>query len=85
MLYVGMIVIDIICFYITIILSQLTLDYFVHIDPLPFIYNYLSCILLFLETGIYMFFTFHPLKNFLFADPISHKYGLLGHTHHHEH
>ena len=77
--------IDVICFYITVICSQLVFNYFINLETLPFIYTYLSGILLFLEIGAYMFLTFNPLKNFIFKDPISHKYGLSGHTHHHEH
>lgn len=78
--------IDVICFYVVIIMSQLVFNYFINSQPLPFIYTYLSGILLFIEIGVYMFFTFHPLKNFIFKDPISHKYGLSGHTeiHHHD-
>lgn len=78
--------IDVICFYITVIASQLVFYYFINIDALSFIYTYLSCILLFIEIGAYMFLTFQPMKNFIFEDPISHKYGLKGHTemdHHH--
>ena len=79
--------IDVICFYITVIVSQIVFYYFINIDILPFIYTYISCILLFLELGSYMFLTFNPLKHFVFEDPISHKYGLKGHTEmdHHKH
>ena len=79
--------IDVICFYITVICSNLVFNYFININALPFIYTYLSCILLFIEICAYIFLTFNPLKNFIFEDPISHKYGLDGHTeiHHHDH
>jgi hypothetical protein len=81
--------VDVICFYITVICSELVFNYFINLDALPFIYTYLSCIILFLEIGAYMFLTFNPLKNFIFKDPISHKYGLEGHPcshdHHHHH
>lgn len=81
--------VDVICFYITVICSQLVFNYFININVLPFIYNYLSAILLFIEIGAYFFLTFQPIKNFIFEDPISHKYGLSGHTemdhHHHKH
>ena len=79
--------IDVICFYITVACSQLVFNYFINIDALPFIYTYWSLILLFIEMGAYFILTFHPLKNFIFRDPISHKYGLSGHTeiHHHDH
>ncbi len=85
----SILAIDVICFYITIICSQLVFNYFINSSALPFIYTYLSCILLFIEICAYMMLTFNPLKNFIFKDPISHKYGLKGHTemdhHHHEH
>ena len=79
--------IDVICFYITVICSQMVFNYFINIKELPFIYTYLSCILLFIEVSAYMFLTFRPLKNFIFKDPITNKYGLEGHpcNHHHHH
>ena len=77
--------IDVICFYITVIVSQLVFYHFINIEPLPFIYTYLSVILLVIELASYMFLTYQPLKNFIFEDPISHKYGLSGHTEMHKH
>ena len=77
--------VDVICFYVTVITSQLVFNYFINASPLPFVYTYLSGILLFIEIGAYMFFTFNPLQNFIFKDPISYKYGLLGHTEIHHH
>ena len=81
--------IDVVCFYFTVTCSQLVFSYFIHLDALPFIYVYLSAILLFLELGCYFFLSFQPFKNFIFEDPISHKYGLEGHAtcggHHHHH
>ena len=78
--------VDVICFYVTVICSQLTFYHIINLEPLPFICTYLSAILLLIEIASYMFLTFNPLKNFIFEDPISHKYGLKGHTemdHHH--
>ena len=77
--------IDVICFYTTVITSQLVFYYFINTSPLPFIYTYLSTILLVMEIASYMFLTYQPLKNFIFEDPISHKYGLSGHTEPHNH
>ena len=77
--------IDVICFYTTVITSQLVFYYFINSNPLPFIYTYLSTILLVLELASYTFLTYQPLKNFIFEDPISHKYGLSGHTEPHNH
>ena len=79
--------VDVICFYVTIFVSQMVFNYFINLNSLDFIYIYLSCILLFIEFVAYMLLTFNPLKNFIFEDPISHKYGLEGHTEidHHSH
>ena len=79
--------VDVICFYVTIFVSQMVFNYFINLNSLDFIYIYLSCILLFIEFVAYMLLTFNPLKNFIFEDPISHKYGLEGHIEidHHSH
>ncbi len=77
--------IDVICFIVTIICSQLVFNYYINIGSLSFIYTYLSCILLFLEICLYMFLTYNPLKNIMFKDPITNKYGLEGHPCHHHH
>lgn len=77
--------IDIIIFYIVITVSQFSFYYILRIDILPFIYRYISCIGIILVFGSYMVLTLMPLKNELFKDPTSKKYGFKGHTHHHEH
>lgn len=79
--------VDVICFYVTVVCSSYVFKYFIEMNSLPFIYVYLSGILLFIIIGAYMFLTFNPLRNFIFVDPITHKYGLRGHPchHHHEH
>lgn len=77
----AILIIDIICFYITVICSNIVFNYFINLESLSFIYTYLSCILLFIEMGSYMFLTFNPIKHFIFEDPITHKYGISGHTH----
>lgn len=77
--------IDVICFYVTITLSQLVFNHFINIDTLPPIYTYLSIILLLIELISYLTLTYHPIKNFIFKDPISNKYGIEGHTEMHKH
>ena len=77
-------VIDIISFYVIVICSQLVFAYFININSLPFIFSYFSFILFVIELCSYIFLTFQPLKNFIFKDPITHKYGLKGHTHNHK-
>ena len=79
--------VDVICFCITIICSQLVFHAIISMPALTYIYTYLSSILLFIEIGMYFFFTYQPLKNFFFKDPITNKYSLEGHPceHHHHH
>ena len=77
--------IDVICFYVTVICSQLLFYKLINIESLPSIYTYLSIVLLTIELGAYLLLTYKPLHNFLFKDPISHKYGIDGHTEIHEH
>ena len=78
----SILLVDIIIFYLTIIISNLTFNYIINIEPLTFIYTYLSVILLFIIFGFYMVLTLSPIKSFLFKDPITKKYGVKGHSHH---
>lgn len=77
--------IDIICFNITIISSQLVFNHFINIETLPLIYTLPSIILLSIELISYLTLTYYPIKNFIFKDPISNKYGIQGHTEMHKH
>ena len=83
----SILVVDVICFYITVVCSQQIFYYLINMEVFPFIFTYLSVILLLIEVGAYMVLTYQPLKNFIFEDPITHKYGLRGHSHeyHHDH
>lgn len=74
-------IIDIIIFYVVIICSQLSFYYLLKINPINFGYRYLSCVGLFIVFGAYLLLTLLPLKNFMFKDPISKKYGFKGHNH----
>ena len=73
-------VIDILSFYASIFLSQLTFKLIIEASSIDFIYRYLSCVGLFIFFGAYLLLTLLPLKNFIFKDPISKKYGFKGHT-----
>lgn len=75
--------IDIIIFYITIITSSLVFKYILNLKDLPYYITYISLVLMFIIFGLYMTLTLLPIKNFLFKDPITNKYGLKGHSHHH--
>lgn len=74
-------VIDIIIFYVTIICSNLLFSYLIKINPIPFFYQYISCISIFILFGCYMTLTLMPIKNFVFIDPVSKKFGYKGHKH----
>ena len=76
--------IDVICFIITIICSQFVFKYFISLD-ISNIYVYLSIGLLIIEIIAYFTLSFKTYKNFLFKDPITNKYGLVGHPCHHDH
>ncbi len=83
----SILIVDIICFCITITLSQLVLYYFINTNALPSIYTYINIGLLILESICYFSLTYFPLENFIFEDPITHKYSLEGHpcSHNHKH
>ena len=71
---------DILLFYIVIIFSQLSFNYVLILEPICYLAQYLSCLGLFIVFGSYMVLTLMPLKNFIFKDPITNKYGFKGHS-----
>lgn len=73
-------IINILSFYIAILLSQYVFYLIINSTSVDFIYRYLSCIGLFIFYGCYLLLTILPLELFLFKDPISKKYGYEGHT-----
>lgn len=72
--------INILIFYIVIIASQFSFYYFLNINPINFYIQYISCIGTYIVFACYMVFTLMPIKNFLFKDPITSKYGFNGHS-----
>ena len=78
-------IVDIMCFAITITCSQLVFNYIINLINFSEIYVYISFVLIFIELLMYFTLTYHPLKNFIFKDPITKKYGLEGHPCHHNH
>ncbi len=74
--------IDIITFYVTIFLGQYFSYLSLNMNDVPYFINYLSIILLTIIFGIYITATIMPIKNFLFKDPLTNKYGIKGHAHH---
>ena len=71
---------DIISFYIVIIFSQLMFYFIINLNPISFLLIYLSCLSLFIIFGSYLLLTLLPLKNFIFKDPITNKYGFKAHS-----
>ena len=49
-------------------------------DDVSYLISYLSCIGFFIVFGLYMILTLLPLKNFIFKDPITNKYGYKAHS-----
>ncbi len=74
--------IDIIIFYLSIIISQYCFKYFIDLKALNYTFQYLSCVGIFIIFGLYMILTLQPIKIEIFKDPISKKYGIKGHAHH---
>ena len=74
------IIVDILIFYIAIILSQFSFYSIIKLQTLGFTINYLSCIGIFIVFGFYMVLTLLPIKSFIFKDPITNKFGFKGHS-----
>lgn len=73
-------IINILIFYIVIISSQYLFTYIINISSINYFFQYLSCLGVFIIFAFYMVLTLMPIKNFLFKDPITNKYGFNGHT-----
>ena len=73
------VIINILSFYVAIILGQFLFYYIINLNGFDFIYRYISCVLLFIFFGCYLLLTLMPLEIFLFKDPITKKYGFKGH------
>ncbi len=80
----AILIIDIICFFITVTCSQFIFKYFINLNISSTI-AYLSIVLLIIELVAYFILTFKPFKNILFKDPITKKYGIDGHPCEHHH
>lgn len=71
--------VDILLFYVSIIISRLSFNYILNLSNSSFICQYISCVLLFILFGCYLLLTLLPLELELFQDPNSYKYGFNGH------
>ena len=78
-------VVDIICFLLAVIGSQLVFKYFINLTSCFNVFIYLGIGLIIIELFLYFYLTFYPQKNFIFKDPITKKFGLDGHPCHHDH
>ena len=75
----SVLLVDIATFYIAIILSQLAFYAIIKQPPIWPSFQYLSCLAVFVFFGAYMTLTLEPLKNIIFKDPITGKYGFRAH------
>ena len=71
--------IDILTFIVAIILAEFSFFFIINLDPLPYLVTYLSCFGVFIFFGCYMTLTLMPLKETIFRDPITGKYGFSAH------
>ena len=71
---------NILIFYLSIICGQLGFYYIINLKPIGFFYRYLSCIILLIIFASYLLLTLLPIKNLIFKDPITKKYGFKGHS-----
>lgn len=74
----DILVLDIIIFYTAIILSQLVFYGMLNVDR--GVLSYFGCIGVFIFFGCYMTLTLEPIKNSLFLDPITNRYGFRAHS-----
>ncbi|MBR0372649.1 hypothetical protein IJH72_01765 [Candidatus Saccharibacteria bacterium] len=72
-------VMDILTFYVAIILSQFSFYGTLELNPMSHLGTYFSCLGLFIFFGAYMTLTLAPIKNTIFKDPITGKYGFSAH------
>ena len=71
---------DIATFYIVIIASQLVFYYLLRIETISFVTHYIAGVILFTIFALYMILTLLPIKNFIFKDPLTNKYGYKAHS-----
>lgn len=77
----SILAIDISLFFLAIILSQLAFYAILDLPPQGFAVAYISTLATFIFFGAYMTLTLRPLKQIIFKDPLTGKYGFLAHSH----
>lgn len=79
----SILIIDILEYIIAIVLGQYLFKFLINLPPFTKAYYYIGVIGILMIFIMLVTFTFFPLKNFLFIDPITKKYGLEAtHKHH---
>ena len=78
-LFLSQAIVPILIFYIVIISSQTSFYLLNLVNPVNYFINYISIITIFIIFAFYLLLTLIPIKNFLFKDPITDKYGFNGH------
>lgn len=76
----NILIVDISTFFIAILLSEMFTYRILLLDPISYSLKYASLVLLFVIFGFYLLLTTYPIKNKLFKDPITKKYGVEGHS-----
>lgn len=71
--------IDITTFVAAIILAQFVFYVIINLPAIPYILSYMSTVGTFVFFGAYMTLTLMPLRQTIFKDPITGKYGFLAH------
>lgn len=73
-------VINVLIFYLVIIVSQYLFNYLIVSTSINYFGQYISCVGICVILICDMIFTLMPGKNFIFKDPISNQVGFKGHT-----
>ena len=76
----SILLIDITIFYLSILFSQLIFYVIINLISVPYVVSFFSCIGLFIFFGCYMTLTLEPIRNFIFRDPITNRYGFKAHS-----
>ena len=72
-------IVDILTFFVAIILSQLSFYAVLELNPMAYIGTYFSCLGLFVFFGAYMTLTLDPLRLNIFKDPTNGRFGFHAH------
>lgn len=71
--------VNILIFFLVILFSQLVFYVVLNLIPVSEAFQYLPCLGILILFVCYLTFTFKPIKNFIFRDPITNRYGFKAH------